>query len=1530
MNRAYRLVWNERERRYVVAPETAKARSKNGRRRIVCATFACSLVTPALALDPSALPTGGSVTTGAASIVSSGNVMNVNQSSQKLAIDWSRFDIGANATVNFIQPSGSAIALNRVLGSDSSQIFGHLVANGQVFLINPNGVLFGKSAEVNVGGLVVATQNLSNADFMNGNYRFAGAAGSITNEGSLSGHYVALLGGQIANCGTIVARLGTAALAAGSDISLDFAGDGLTSVTVNRGTFNALVENKQLIQADGGTVLMTAKAADTLIQAVVNNEGVIEARTVDTSAGTIKLLADMDNGMVKVGGTLDASSSEGGKGGFVETSGQKMQVMGGATVRAKSWLIDPVDLTIDSTTASAIATSLNNNTDVTESATNNVTVASAVSWTSANTLTLDAGNNIAVNADITATNGTLKFYYGNGYTLGSGAKVNLSAGNHFYTKQGAGSESAWTVITDLGNAGDESSSGNYTLQGLAYNGNLAGRYVLGADIAAGGTSGWNTGAGFKPIGDSGTKFTGSFDGLGHAISGLVINRTTTDSVGLFGYVGAAASIAHLGLIGGSVTGRNGVGALVGSNAGDVVGSHATGSVSGSTNAGGLVGANYGNIRDSYASGSVASSGAAGGLAAYNEGLILYGYATGAVNGQSQTGGLVGMNQWNGRVSASYATGDVSGTTYVGGLVGNNIGIISATYATGSVVGNDTVGGLVGTNGTGFGYYGSILSSYATGWVNGSSNAGGLAGSNTGVISNSYWDADTSAQGTVGCGASDVTCGGGASALYSTSGSSALASATYTGAGWSFASSGEGASANGAWYMVNGYTRPYLAYFLKALTISASGTTKAFDGTTDASGAMNYSLETVDSGQLLGTLAASTASKNAGSYAVTPSGLYSTQQGYAIYYVAGTLTVTPANITVSTSDVTKTYDGTTNATGAATVTGGTLFGSDSLSGGSFAFSDKNAGTNNKTVTVSGVSVSDGNSGGNYNVSYASNTHSTINKANLTVSTSDVTKTYDGTTNATGAATVTGGTLFGSDSLSGGSFAFSDKNAGTNNKTVTVSGVSVSDGNSGGNYNVSYASNTHSTINKANLTVSTSDVTKTYDGTTNATGAATVTGGTLFGSDSLSGGSFAFSDKNAGTNNKTVTVSGVSVSDGNSGGNYNVSYASNTHSTINKANLTVSTSDVTKTYDGTTNATGAATVTGGTLFGSDSLSGGSFAFSDKNAGTNNKTVTVSGVSVSDGNSGGNYNVSYASNTHSTINKATLTFSAGATAASNKVYDGTTTAIVSGGSFSGLIGGDSVSLAQTGTFSDKNAGANKSVSYTSSLASTDAGNYVLSGGSGTTTASIAPATLTVTANSVTKTYNGAPYSSGNGVAYSGFGSGDSASLLSGTLTYGGTSQGATAAGNYTIRPGGLTANGNYTLAFVDGLLTITAATNDSSRAAIISAQSAANFIVTGVGGGLSPVGTVSGGAVFGGSFGGASFGIGGPSGGFFISGTSGVSTGAGGAGGSIASGASSPPSSPGRGGAPQVNVGAPTPLPGLPVLIFGGGMLLPSGMD
>ena len=279
-----------------------------------------------------ALPVGGVVTEGGASISSAAGSTTITQASQNVAINWQSFNIGATESVQFVQPNSSSVALNRVLGPDPSSIFGSLTANGKVFLVNPNGVLFARGANINVGGLVASTLNVSDSDFMAGRYRFAGNSNAtVLNQGTINadGGSVALLGANVGNDGIIVARLGTVALAAGNAMTLDVAGDGLLSVTVSEGAVNALVQNGGLIHADGGNVLLTAMAAGDLLQSAVNNTGVIQAQTIENRNGTIRLLGDMQSGTMNTSGTLDVSGTGAGQtGGDVTITGHHVGLFG--------------------------------------------------------------------------------------------------------------------------------------------------------------------------------------------------------------------------------------------------------------------------------------------------------------------------------------------------------------------------------------------------------------------------------------------------------------------------------------------------------------------------------------------------------------------------------------------------------------------------------------------------------------------------------------------------------------------------------------------------------------------------------------------------------------------------------------------------------------------------------------------------------------------------------------------------------------------------------------------------------------------------------------------------------------------------------------------------------------------------------------------------------------------------------------------------------------------------------------------------
>ncbi|EAZ97999.1 filamentous hemagglutinin N-terminal domain-containing protein [Marinobacter sp. ELB17] len=222
-----------------------------------------------------------------------------------------------------MQPSASSIALNRVLGSDVSVIQGALNANGQLFLVNPNGVLFSPTAQVNVGSLVASTLDIRAEDFMNGNYLFSGnSTAGVKNEGLITtanDGSVALIAARIENTGSITAPQGNVLMGAGRTVRLNLGGP--VKLEVQEGALNTLIEQGGAVRANGGLVYLTAKAAGDLAASVINHTGITEARALSTGAkGEIYLMGDMALGKVEVAGTLDASTPENGNGGFIETS----------------------------------------------------------------------------------------------------------------------------------------------------------------------------------------------------------------------------------------------------------------------------------------------------------------------------------------------------------------------------------------------------------------------------------------------------------------------------------------------------------------------------------------------------------------------------------------------------------------------------------------------------------------------------------------------------------------------------------------------------------------------------------------------------------------------------------------------------------------------------------------------------------------------------------------------------------------------------------------------------------------------------------------------------------------------------------------------------------------------------------------------------------------------------------------------------------------------------------------------------------
>ncbi|EJB9216792.1 filamentous hemagglutinin N-terminal domain-containing protein [Salmonella enterica] len=357
MNKIYKLKFDKRRNELVIVSEITAGAGKERStghiadltalspfRKLLGTLTPVALLTgliagllPAMALAAD-LPTGGQIVGGQGSISTSGNQMTIHQQTQNMATNWHSFDIGKNNTVQFVQPNSSSVALNRVTGASGSQIMGTLKANGQVFILNPNGVLFGKNARVDVGGLVAATKNISTTDFMKGQYTLSGSGNpgaQVVNQGSLTtskGGYIVLAGERVSNSGTVTTPSGKTILAAGKTVTLQLDNGGLTSVSVNGSVVNALVENQGLISATNGQVYLTAKGQDMLLNTVVNNSGTVEAKGLANRGGEI-VLNGGDSGVVSQSGHLLADSQT-GQGGKITLEGQNIHLAGGSLTTA--------------------------------------------------------------------------------------------------------------------------------------------------------------------------------------------------------------------------------------------------------------------------------------------------------------------------------------------------------------------------------------------------------------------------------------------------------------------------------------------------------------------------------------------------------------------------------------------------------------------------------------------------------------------------------------------------------------------------------------------------------------------------------------------------------------------------------------------------------------------------------------------------------------------------------------------------------------------------------------------------------------------------------------------------------------------------------------------------------------------------------------------------------------------------------------------------------------------------------------------
>jgi len=257
-----------------------------------------------------ALPEGEQVVAGSAQFDRSEvNALTINTPSEKLIVNYNSFNIAQAEAVRFNQPSASAVALNRVTGGDPSAILGTLSANGQVFIVNPNGILFGPESRVDVAGLVASTMNIADEDFLNGNYVFSqeGKGGFIINAGSITaqpGGFVVLLGQAVENKALIQADFGTVALASGKKATLSLENDSLISVVVDEAVetevfgpdgvkMDSAVKNSGSILAQGGKVILTARILNRVFDYAINNTGLVQVTSLTRDAqGVLELVAE--------------------------------------------------------------------------------------------------------------------------------------------------------------------------------------------------------------------------------------------------------------------------------------------------------------------------------------------------------------------------------------------------------------------------------------------------------------------------------------------------------------------------------------------------------------------------------------------------------------------------------------------------------------------------------------------------------------------------------------------------------------------------------------------------------------------------------------------------------------------------------------------------------------------------------------------------------------------------------------------------------------------------------------------------------------------------------------------------------------------------------------------------------------------------------------------------------------------------------------------------------------------------------------
>lgn len=530
-------------------------------------------------------------------------------------------------------------------------------------------------------------------------------------------------------------------------------------------------------------------------------------------------------------------------------------------------------------------------------------------------------------------------------------------------------------------------------------------------------------------------------------------------------------------------------------------------------------------------------------------------------------------------------------------------------------------------------------------------------------------------------------------------------------------------------------------------------------------------------------------KNAGSYAITPGGL--SADNYAIQYVSGQLSINRVILTVTANDTTKVYDGVAFSGGnGITYSGFVNNETEAVLSGTLTYSSISQGA---IYANSYLIIPGGLSSGNYFIQFFPG-RLVISKASLTVTAKDAAKVYDGLAYAGGNGVTYAGLVNNETAaVLSGTVSYT----GTSQGAVAVNDYVITPGGlSSDNYIIQYADG-NLEISKASLIVTAQDTTKVYDGLAYSGGnGVTYTGFVNNETASVLTGTVTYT----GTSQGAVDADSYIITPGGLGsGNYTIQYTAG-NLKISKAGLTITAKDAARVYDGLAYTGGNGVTyagfvnneTAAVLIGTITYSGTSQGAIDANS----YVITPGGVSSA------NYAIQYADGSL-VISKASLTITAKDAAI---VYDGLAYSGGNGVSYAGFVNNETATvLTGTVTYSGTSQGAINVNSYVIIPGGVSSGNYTIQFADGSLT--ISKASLTITAKNSAKVYDGLAYAGGNGVTYSGLVNNETAAVLSGTISYSGTAQGATDVNTYVITPGGLS-SGNYAIQYADGSLIISKA--------------------------------------------------------------------------------------------------------------------------